>query len=125
MTAYAPDFFTVIVIAGVVFVYLYERFVAEDDPEEGTVEHAEHLWETDQITMDEYERRVELAVDDRAQQIQTVTRSIKGIGPDTSRALAAEFESLDELHRADRDQIEAIHGIGPSTADAIEEHLNR
>lgn len=125
MTAYAPDFFTAVVAVVVVGAFLYERFLGKDKPEEGTVEHAEHLWETDQITLAEYERRVELAVDDRAHQIQTVTRSIKGIGPDTARALAAEFESLDELHRADRERIEDIHGIGPSTADAIETHLNR
>jgi len=75
--------------------------------------------------MAEFERRVELAVDDRAQQIQTVTRSVPGVGPDTARALAAEFESLDDLRRADRERIEDIHGIGPSTADAIEDHLSR
>ncbi|WP_157884864.1 helix-hairpin-helix domain-containing protein [Halorubrum aethiopicum] len=108
----------------VAITYLYDR-VAGDDPEPGTVEHAEHLWTTDQISMAEYERRVELAVDDRAQRIQTVTRAISGVGPDTARALASEFESLDELHRADRERIESIHGIGPSTADAIEEHLAR
>jgi ERCC4-type nuclease len=125
MTAYAPDLFSFLVVGFVVVVYLYQRFVAENDPEPGTVEHAEHLWETDQISLAEYERRVELAVDDRAHQIQTVTRSIKGVGPDTARALAAEFESLDELHRADRERIEDIHDIGPSTADAIEEYLNR
>ena len=125
MTYYAPDVFTVVAAAVVAIVFVYERFFAAGEPEEGTVEHAEHLWETDQITLDEFERRVELAVDDRAHQIQTVTRSIKGIGPDTARALAAEFESLDELHRADREHIEDIHGIGPSTADAIEAHLER
>ena len=122
---YGPDPFSFVVVAGAVLVYLYDRFVAADKPEEGTVEHAEHLWQTDQIPLAEYERRVELAVDDRAQQIQTVTRSIGGIGPKTARTLAAEFESLDELHRADRDRLEEIHDIGPSTADAIEEHLER
>jgi ERCC4-type nuclease len=125
MTAYAPDLFSVLVIGFVVVVYLYERFVAEDEPEPGTVEHAEHLWKTDQIPIAEYERRVEQAVDDRAQQIRTVTQSINGIGPETAKALAAEFESLDDLHRADRERIEDIHDIGPSTADAIEEYLNR
>ena len=125
MTYYAPDVFTVVAAAVVAIVFVYERFLAADDPEKGTVEYAEHLWETDQITLAEFERRVELAVDDRAHQIQTVTRSIKGIGPDTARALAAEFESLDELHRADRERIEDIHGIGPSTVDAIETHLER
>jgi len=90
-----------------------------------TVEHAERFWETDQISLAEYERRVELAVDDRAQQIQTVTRSIGGIGPKTARTPAAEFGVTDELHRADRDRLEEIHDIGPSTADAIEEHLER
>jgi len=122
---YGPDPFSFVVVAGAVLVYLYDRFVAADKPEEGTVEHAEHLWQTDQIPLAEYERRVEQAVDDRAQQIQTVTRSIGGIGPKTARTLAAEFESLDELHRADRDRLEEIHDIGPSTADAIEEHLER
>ncbi|WP_123619573.1 helix-hairpin-helix domain-containing protein [Halorubrum sp. CSM-61] len=125
MTAYAPDFFTVIVVGALGFVYLYERFVADDEPEEGTVEHAEHLWETDQIPLAEYERRVERAVDDRHQQILTVAQSINDVGPKTARALAVEFESLDELHRADRERIEDIHGIGPSTADAIEEYLER
>ena len=122
---YGADPFSFVVVAGAVLVYLYDRFVAADKPEEGTVEHAEHLWQTDQIPLAEYERRVEQAVDDRAQQIQTVTRSVNGIGPKTARALATEFESLDELHRADRDRLEEIHDIGPSTADAIEEHLER
>jgi len=30
-----------------------------------------------------------------------------------------------KVHRADRDRLEEIHDIGPSTADAIEEHLER
>ena len=37
MTAYAPDLFSFLVIGGAVAVYLYERFVAEDEPEPGTV----------------------------------------------------------------------------------------
>jgi len=122
---YGADPFSFVVVAGAVLVYLYDRFVAADEPEEGTVEHAEHLWETDQIPLADYERRVEQAVDDRHQQILTVTQSVNGIGPKTARALATEFESLDELHRADRDRLEEIHDIGPSTADAIEEHLER
>jgi ERCC4-type nuclease len=122
---YGADPFSFVVVAGAVLVYLYDRFVAADEPEEGTVEHAEHLWETDQIPLADYERRVEQAVDDRHQQILTVTQSVNGIGPKTARALATEFESLDELHRADRDRLEEIHDIGPSTADAIEKHLER
>ncbi|ELZ39347.1 hypothetical protein C471_08515 [Halorubrum saccharovorum DSM 1137] len=125
MTYGSDPFSIVLVVGALAFVYLYDRFVAEDEPEEGTVEHAEHLWKTNQIPMAEYERRVEQAVDDRHQQILTVTQSVNDIGPKTARALAREFESLDELHRADRERIEAIHGIGPSTADAIEEYLNQ
>lgn len=119
-----PDFLALAAVIVVAITYLYDR-VAGDEPEPGTIEHAEYLWTTDQIPLAEYERRVERAVDDRHQQILTVTQSINDIGPKTARALASEFESLDELHRADRERIEAIHGIGPSTADAIEEHLAR
>jgi len=80
---YGADWFSVVVVlAAAAFVYDY--LFVDDEPEEGTVEHAERLWETDQISLAEYERRVELAVDDRAQQIQTVTRSIGGIGPKTA-----------------------------------------
>jgi NAD-dependent DNA ligase (contains BRCT domain type II) len=122
---YGADWFSVVVVLAAAAFYVYDYLFVDDKPEEGTVEHAEHLWQTDQIPLAEYERRVEQAVDDRAQQIQTVTRSINGIGPKTARTLATEFESLDELHRADRNRLEEIHDIGPSTADAIEEHLER
>jgi len=53
------------------------------------------------------------------------SRDQSGYRSEDRRTLAAEFESLDELHRADRDRLEEIHDIGPSTADAIEEHLER
>jgi DNA ligase (NAD+) len=44
---------------------------------------------------------------------------IQGVGGVVARLLAQHFRSIDDLARADREELEAIEGMGPHTAEAI------
>jgi DNA ligase (NAD+) len=48
---------------------------------------------------------------------------IPGVGGTVARDLAAAFESLDALLSADREDLEAVEGVGPETAGEIEAFL--
>ena len=48
---------------------------------------------------------------------------MNNVGEEISKDIAREFESLDELRRADREDLTAIHGIAESTANAVLERV--
>ena len=69
----------------------------------------------------ELERRLELALDSRAEEIRETVERVDGIGPATSASIAMHFESVDDLRGADREDLEAIHGVGSKTSRAVQE----
>ncbi|WP_440767606.1 helix-hairpin-helix domain-containing protein [Natronorubrum sp. DTA7] len=48
---------------------------------------------------------------------------MNGVGPATSKTIAQEFDSLDDLRSADRDELEAVYGVGEETAEAVLERV--
>jgi DNA ligase (NAD+) len=50
-----------------------------------------------------------------------VALSIRHVGPTAARALAQHFASMDEIRKADRDELAAVEGVGPTIADAVTE----
>lgn len=105
-------------ISGTLFRLLRRR---DPDP----VEKAKREFARDKISEAEFHRRLELHLDDRNERIRTAVEEVEGIGEELSKPLALRFDSLDELANADREDLEAIHGVGESTASAIEQHLDR
>jgi len=91
---------------------------ARDDP--AAAQDAYVRGEIDEI---ELERRLELALDPRAEEIRETVERVDGIGPATSASIAMHFEDVDDLRDADRDDLEAIHGVGPQTSRAVDESV--
>ena len=110
----------VIVVAGLVLVSAAREYVG-DEPDD--IEQAIAAYRDGYISEAELDDRLELAMDPEAERIRVATEAINGIGPATSADLALAFDSLEDLRRADHDDLTAVHGIGPSTADAVREHL--
>jgi len=122
---YGADWFSVVVVLAAAAFYVYDYLRRRREPEEGrsntpsgSGRPTRFRWPS---TSAGSNWRSTIAPN-RSRR----SRDQSGYRSEDRRTLAAEFESLDELHRADRDRLEEeIHDIGPSTADAIEEHLER
>jgi ERCC4-type nuclease len=76
-----------------------------------------------EIDLDEFERRVELAMDSRACVIRDDIEQVDDIGPERSALIADRFDSLEDLRRADEKELIEIHGVGSSTAAKIQSHF--
>ena len=112
----------VIVVAGLVLVSAAREYVG-DEPDD--IEQAIAAYRDGYISEAELDDRLELAMDPEAERIRVATEAINGIGPATSDDLALAFGSLEELRRADHDDLTDVHGIGPSTAEAVNQHLTQ
>jgi hypothetical protein len=91
---------------------------ARDDP--ATARDAYVRGDIDEI---ELERRLELALDPRAEKIRETVEAVDGIGPATSASIAMHFEDIDDLRDAGHEDLEAIHGVGPKTSRAVQETI--
>lgn len=121
--AYGPDWVSVVVLAVVAVWYLYDWY-SEDPPEPGTLEHAEMLWEQDEISLCEFERRVDVYEDPEARRIRSAVEPINGIDTATSFTIAEHYDTLRELRNAESDDLETIHGIGPAKSESITSRLS-
>jgi excinuclease UvrABC nuclease subunit len=98
----------------------------DDDREGGDLDELHELHElyvTGEIEEAELERRLETRIDPEADRIREAIEPIPGVGPITSREVAARFDSLAQLERADRDDLENVPGVGPDRAEAIRDRL--
>lgn len=98
-------------------------WVTRDDEPDGDLEAARRAYVEGEIPLSEFERRAELALDERAARVREVVEEVGGVGPSTSANIALAFDSVADLEAADREDLEAVHGVGPSTASAIRDHL--
>lgn len=88
------------------------------------VEREQRLYATGAITMEEFERRVELILDERANRIRAAVEEVGGIGPELSTNVALEFDSLEELeHTSAEDLADRVSGIGEAKAEAVVDYL--
>ena len=87
------------------------------------LETARERYVDGEISLDEFESRAELILDDRAQEIREVVEEVSGVGPSTSASIAQEFDDVEKVRRASEERLRAIHGIGPSTAEALVEEV--
>lgn len=72
-----------------------------------------------EITLDQYERQVELVLDPRAQRIREAVEQADDVGEATSAKVALQFYDVDALRDATVGDLEAIEGVGPQRAAAI------
>lgn len=120
--ATGPDWFSLVVLAAVTVWYSYDYF-SEDPPEPDTLEHAQMLYEQDEISLSEFERRVDVYEDPEAARIRSTVEQINGIDTSTSFTVAEHYDTLRELQNADADDLQEIHGIGPAKSESITKRL--
>jgi uncharacterized Ntn-hydrolase superfamily protein len=99
--------------------HLDARLRVEPDP----VDDLRDRYVAGDLTLEEFEDRVALELDDRAQETRQRLERIDGIGPETSATIARQYRTLDELRDANHEEIEDVHGIGPSTSKAVKREL--
>jgi predicted flap endonuclease-1-like 5' DNA nuclease len=97
---------------------LRDRRADEDDVD--PVAAAQQAYVAGEIDEGELERRLALAVDDRAQAIRAELEAIDGIGPVTSARIARAVDSRAALRRMDHEELTAIDGVGPATAADVQ-----
>ena len=106
-------------LVGALSVFILVAYVEQRGHDLSPVEQAKQDYCEGRIDADEFERRLQLHLDDRNEQIRAAVLPVANVGDDTADALAREFESIDELRRADQEDVTAIHGLGESTAEAV------
>jgi ribosomal protein S13 len=90
---------------------------------ESEVEGAQRLYANGEITLDELNRRLDLLLDDEADRIRQAVEQVRGVGPETSAAIAYDFRTLQAVRMSTPARLQQVHGVGPSTAEAIADHL--
>lgn len=96
-----------------------QRLESDPDP----IDEAKAAFAAGEIDAAEFDRRLEFHLDDRNDRIRAVVEDVNGVGPRTSKAIAREFDSLEDLRRADREDLEAVYGVGAETAEAVLERV--
>lgn len=89
-------------------------------PEPSAIEELQQEYEAGEISLDEFEHRAELALDDRAAVVVDALQDVDGVGPERAAAVAEEFGNIEAVRRADVDDLTDVHGVGPSTAELIQ-----
>lgn len=84
---------------------------------------ARDLYVTGEIPLSEFERRLDLILDEDAQQIRAAVEEINGIGPETSAAIASEFRNVEAVEQAPREDLADVPGVGEKKAEAVVEYL--
>lgn len=96
-----------------------QRLESDPDP----IDEAKAAFAAGEIDAAEFDRRLEFHLDDRNDRIRAVVEDVNGVGDTTSKAIAREFDSLEDLRRADREDLERVYGVGEETADAVLERV--
>jgi len=111
--------------AGILLATLGVMTAGEGDDRRSEVETAQRAYVEGDIDLAEYEARLELILDDEAERIRAVVEDVRGIGPETSADLALEFDTVQSLKTADRDDLKSVHNVGPKTAEKIAAEVGR
>ena len=94
-----------------------------EDQREGRVADLQAQYADGEISLDEFETRIELVLDPRAVEIRDAVEAADDVGPATSAnialALRRQGKGVDAITDADPERLEAIHGVGPKRARSI------
>jgi len=94
----------------------------DDNDEEIEVDHARELYVSGEISIEEFESRLDVLLDEDRRQVRETVESIPLIGPERSSRIASRFSSR-ELRAADVDELCETPGIGESLAVEIVEEV--
>jgi ERCC4-type nuclease len=113
-----------IVLAGGVIAVLSSRKYLDGGEGRTELDVATDQYVEGVISLDEFERRSELILDDRATEIRESVEQVSGVGPATSASIAQAYERIEDVEVASVDNLTEVHGVGPSTAEAIHSRFN-
>ena len=71
------------------------------------------------LSIEEFEARLSVALDEDKQAVRERVEAVDGIGPETSAALAQAFPTVEHLRAADAAQLQTVEGVGPERAQAL------
>lgn len=108
-----------IVGAGVITIIGAVAALQERGEDLSPVDQARRDYEAGRIDEQELEHRLAFHLADRNEEIREMVCQVNNVGEETSADIAREFESPDELRRADREDVTAIHGVAESTVEAV------
>lgn len=108
-----------VVFIGAAWVYDAVR----DGPDE--LEILKEKRAAEEISQDEFERRLDVLLDDEAERIQAAVEPIPGIGDQRSRYIAERYDSLEGLRSASLEELEQLPDVGEQRAQAIKERLSQ
>lgn len=117
------NLFEIALLVLIVGVFAYD-YLQPEEPEPHSIEAIHTAYRDGEIDEAELERRLELAVDPRVEEIQAAVEPVNGVGPSTSLEIAREFESVQELAQASETELQEVSGVGEQRAQAIVERLN-
>lgn len=109
------------VLAAVAVATLRDRLTSDPGPD--PVAEARDQYAAGEIDHAEFERRLAFHLDDRNARIRAVVEDVNDVGPQTSKAIAREYDSLDGLRATDRERLESVPGVGTETAAAVLERV--
>lgn len=116
------DWVVVLVLAVIAVAAVVEKVREWREPTD--VERVQQSYAAGEIGEAEFERRIEFLVDDRNERIRAVVEEENGIGPETGKAIARHFDSVEELYAADREELAEVSGVCEQYADALYERFN-
>lgn len=114
------------VAAVIVATTLRDRLTSEPTPDEQREARLEELAAQrarGEIDATEHEKELEFVLDDDNDMIRAVAEDVSGISDARSKAIAREYESLDDLRGSSRERLEGVYGIGEETAGAVLERV--
>ncbi|WP_455448193.1 helix-hairpin-helix domain-containing protein [Natrinema thermotolerans] len=116
-----PSLYELVLIAAIILGATARTYLERD--EEDPADEAKRLYAEGQIDEPELERRIDEAVDDEFERIRLIVEDVNGVGPQTSKAIAREYATLEDLRGTDWDRLEAVYGVGEETAEAVLERV--
>lgn len=103
--------------------YTFAKRADERGRTETAIADAQARYVDGEIDEEGFEREVELALDERAQEIRDRVEDVGGVGAATSANIALQFRTLDDVRAADPTQLQDVSGVGPKRATAIAHRL--
>lgn len=71
------------------------------------------------ISKERYDDEIDLLLDPSTREVMYAVVDVDGVGPKTALEIARRYRSVDDLARADRDDLESVNGVGENRAGAI------
>ncbi|AEH39524.1 helix-hairpin-helix domain-containing protein [Halopiger xanaduensis] len=122
-----PSWLSVLIILGAVVLSILstvkERLSSDPNPTNQRVAELQDKRVDGLIDEQEFERRLEFVLDERNARIRAVVETVPGIGDNRSKAIAREYDDLEDLRESDRERLESVPDIGEQRAENVLERV--